>query len=66
MCSTSAADAELGWYRNFRLIRPKNNGMDQSFYFQKGGNHMLDVKMMRQNIEEVQEKLMTRGVKKKH
>ena len=25
---------------------------------------MLDVKMMRQNIEEVQEKLMTRGVKK--
>ncbi len=36
------------------------------FYFQKGGNHMLDVKMMRQNIEEVQEKLMTRGVKKKH
>ncbi len=27
---------------------------------------MLDVKMMRQNIEEVQEKLMTRGVKKRN
>ena len=51
----------LGGTTNFRLIRPKNNGMDQSFY--QGGNHMLDVKMMRQNIEEVQEKLMTRGVK---
>ncbi len=56
----------LGGTANFRLIRPKNNGMDRLFYFQKGGNHMLDVKMMRQNIEEVQEKLMTRGVKKKH
>ena len=27
---------------------------------------MLDVKMMRQNIEEVQEKLMTRGRKKRN
>ena len=35
-----------------------------SLLFSKGGNHMLDVKMMRQNIEEVQEKLMTRGVKR--
>ena len=54
MCSTSAADAELGWYRNFRLIRPKNNGMDQSFIFKRRKSYVR-CKMMRQNIEEVQE-----------
>lgn len=54
MCSTSAADAELGWYREFQTDSSKNNGMDQSFIFKRRKSYVR-CKMMRQNIEEVQE-----------
>ncbi len=61
-----AAQAETLWHREWSF-RPKQHGIGMAFFYGKikgGCITMLDVKMIRQNFAEVQNKLATRGVQK--
>lgn len=56
---------ELGWYREVTISSQANICKGRSLFLLKilGGKNMLDIKMIRQNLEEVAEKLKNRGVK---
>ena len=60
---SSAASAEFGWYREIQHRFVPIIWDEAVFFSLKGGKIMLDVKMIRNNFTEVNEKLATRGVK---